>query len=182
MRPEEIWMDYRARIKAFLHSKISNEADVEDLLQDISIKVFAGLQFLKDESKLQSWLFQTAHRTIIDHYRRQAKGRGLVEADLWYGEEEIEAGALNDLERCVEPFLSALPSDTAQMLRAIDIDGVKQKDYAAEQGLSYSTLKSRVQKGREELRAVFENCCHLSLDAQGNIMDYRAKSGSCEKC
>ena len=182
MKNEEIWTNYRARIKGFLHSKISNEADVEDLLQEISIKVFTGLQSLNDESKLQSWLFQTAHRTIIDHYRRQAKGRNLIEDDLWYGEDLKEAGALNELERCVEPFLSALPAETAQMLRAIDIDGVKQKDYAEAQGLSYSTWKSRVQKGRQELRAVFEDCCHLSLDAQGNIMDYQSKSGSCEKC
>lgn len=182
MKIEEIWTAYRDRLKRFLHSKISNEADVEDLLQEISIKVFTGLKSLQDETKLQAWLFQTAHRAIIDHYRRQAKGKDMHLGDLWYVEEESQSEILNELERCVEPFLSALPPSTAQMLQAIELDGVTQKDYAAAHGLSYSTLKSRVQKARAELLTVFEDCCHLSLDAQGNIMDYQSKSGSCKKC
>ena len=40
---EDVWADYRARIKAFLHARVSDPEDVEDLLQDISIKVFDGL-------------------------------------------------------------------------------------------------------------------------------------------
>ncbi len=40
---EQIWLDYRSRIKAFLHSKVSNPADVDDLLQEISIKTFTGI-------------------------------------------------------------------------------------------------------------------------------------------
>ena len=38
MKIEDIWLEYRAALKSFLHSKISNEADVDDLLQDILIK------------------------------------------------------------------------------------------------------------------------------------------------
>jgi len=62
------------------------------------------------------------------------------------------------------------------------LNNVKQKDYAAANGLSYSTLKSRVQKGRSQLRDLFEDCCHLSLDKHGNIIEYQPKGDSCGKC
>ena len=38
MKIEEIWLAYRAALKRFIHAKVSNEADVDDLLQEILIK------------------------------------------------------------------------------------------------------------------------------------------------
>ncbi|MEX0278089.1 MAG: RNA polymerase sigma factor SigZ [Ruegeria sp.] len=179
MRIEDIWPKYRARLKAFLHSRVSNAADVDDLLQDISIKVMAGLPALKDLAKLQSWLFQTADRTIIDHYRKNGRAQAHPD-DLWYHRDDPETR--QDLEGCVEPFIRGLPSETAEMLLAIDIQGMSQQDYADHLGLPYSTLKSRVQKGRAKLRRAFEDCCNISMDARGNISDVQEKPQACKKC
>ncbi|AZV77989.1 RNA polymerase sigma factor SigZ [Parasedimentitalea marina] len=180
MDVEKIWFEYRARIKAFLHSRVSNVADVEDLLQEISIKTFVGISALDDPSKVQSWLFQTAHRTIIDFYRKNGSAKDMHADDLWYSEDEPETR--HELERCVEPFIAALPSETAQLLTAIDIEGQSQKDYAAAHGLPYSTLKTRVKNGRRALRSVFDNCCRFTLDSRGNLSEYHSKSDSCENC
>ena len=87
-----------------------------------------------------------------------------------------------DLSHCIEPFLKVLPEELADLLRSIDLEGKSQKAYAQEMGISYSTLKSRVQKGRSELRGLFEGCCHYSLDKQGNIIDFEQKSDKCNKC
>jgi RNA polymerase sigma-70 factor (ECF subfamily) len=58
---------------------------------------------------------------------------------------------------------------------ATDINGESQKALAESMGISYSTLKSRVQKARMELRSVFDECCRMNLDAQGNLMDYEVR-------
>ncbi|EBA15263.1 RNA polymerase sigma-70 factor [Roseobacter sp. SK209-2-6] len=180
MTTEEIWQQYRGRLQGFMRSKLSNPADVEDLLQEVLLKTVTSRDSLKDPAKLQAWLFEIARNSIIDFYRRRGRGQGLASEDLWYQAEEPEV--LAGLEACVEPFLAALPEETAAMLRAIDLEGQPQKAYAAEHGLSYSTLKSRVQAGRLALRAVFENCCHLPLDSRGNIRDFRQKSKNCSDC
>ncbi len=179
MHIEDIWPKYRARLKAFLHSRVSNAADVDDLLQEISVKVFTGLPALNDPSKLQPWLFQTADRTIIDYYRKSGRAQAHPD-DLWYHRDDPETR--QDLEGCVEPFIRGLPAETADMLMAIDINGMSQNDYAMAHGLPYSTLKSRVRKGRAELRKAFENCCDITMDARGNIADVQEKSESCKKC
>ncbi|WP_425046575.1 RNA polymerase sigma factor SigZ [Primorskyibacter sp. S87] len=180
MDVEQVWSDYRSRIRAFLRARVANPADVDDLLQDISIKVFTGLSGVDDQSRLQPWLFQTANRTIIDHYRKSGRHNDLHPDDLWY--QGDDTSMRQDLEGCVEPFISALPRASADLLTAVDINGQSQKDYADARGIPYSTLKSQVQKARSELRSVFEDCCRLTLDTRGSIADYDVKSDRCKNC
>lgn len=51
------------------------------------------------------------------------------------------------------------PSDAAQML-----------------GISFSGMKSRVQRGRQRLRQSLEDCCHIALDARGRVIDCRVRA------
>ena len=83
---EKIWLDYQASLKAFLHSRISNRDDVDDLLQNIMIKIYEKRHSVKSESSLKSWLFQVANNTIIDHYRKKQKEEGIKASDLWQEE------------------------------------------------------------------------------------------------
>ena len=180
MNLEDIWSSYRSSLKAFLHSKISNPSDVDDLLQEILIKTHNSLNNITKEDRVKSWLFQTANRTIIDFYRKKGRFNELGVEDLWYNLREYDVKT--DLYRCIEPFLKAMPEEAANLLRLVDLEGKSQKNYAQELGVSYSTLKSRVQKARAELKALFEDCCRYSLDKDGNIIDFKQKSGNCKKC
>lgn len=180
MSIEEIWRDYQSALTRFLHSRVSSADDVEDLLQDILIKSYKNLQNLKSEGSVKSWVFQIANNAIIDYYRRKAKSQDLKVEDLWY--EEENSSIKEELSCCVRPFINALPEDNAKLLHAIDIENVKQKDYAEANNISYSTLKSRVQVSRQKLRGLFEDCCHLTLDKNGSIIDYQQKDSSCSKC
>jgi len=121
-----------------------------------------------------------ANNAIIDFYRKRARARDIDASDLWYSVDD--ASIEEELSQCVEPFIKALPEDTAQLITAIDLEGQSQKEYAAEHGISYSTLKSRVQKGRTQLRALFDNCCQFKLDKSGNLIDYDPKSRDCGDC
>jgi RNA polymerase sigma-70 factor (ECF subfamily) len=180
MKIEDVWSQYRSGINAFLHSKISDSDEVEDLLQEILIKTYINLPSVKSEESVKSWLFKIANHAIIDFYRKRAKRQSLSVDDLWY--DENNHAAQQELSGCIEPFIKALPKETSQLLTEIDLKGRSQKDYAEALGISYSTLKSRVQSGRRQLRGLFEDCCHLSLDQHGVIIDFDPKSGNCENC
>ncbi|MCL1126250.1 hypothetical protein [Shewanella surugensis] len=82
----------------------------------------------------------------------------------------------------IEPFVRVLSGDHARLLTAIELNGMSQKDYATANGIPYSTLKSRVKKARGELRQVFDDCCHMRLDKQGNLIDYDVKDDKHESC
>ncbi len=180
MELDEVWRDYRGKLRGFVQARVSDPADVDDLLQEILIRTHGGMGSLKSGDSLQAWLFQVASNAVTDHYRRRGRARGVQAEDLWY--EQDEDGVREELAGCIEPFIDSLPADTAALLRAIELEGQSQKEYAALQGIAYSTLKSRVQKGRAQLRAQFGRCCSFTLDASGNLADYEPKPGACPPC
>ncbi|WP_199611049.1 RNA polymerase sigma factor SigZ [Flocculibacter collagenilyticus] len=174
MSIEQIWSDYKASLKRFIQSKVANEADVEDLLQDILIKTHNNLEQLKSHKSIKSWLFQIANYTIIDFYRRKSRNTSLNAEDTWLKEVD-ENEAREYVANCIVPFINALPEEQAALLTAIDINNQSQKEYAHNVGISYSTLKSRVQKSRRELKNIFDQCCHFKFDKQGNLYDFEEK-------
>jgi len=173
MNIEKIWLEYKVALQRFLRAKVSNEADVDDLLQDILIKTYRNLNTVKDQQSVKSWLFQIANHTIIDFYRQKARGSDLRAQDTWFTDDDNKV--TNELADCIVPFIKALPEEHATLLHAIDIDKKSQQQYAQELGISYSTLKSRVQKSRALLKDVFDDCCHFKIDAKGNVFDYERK-------
>ncbi|CAH6899866.1 RNA polymerase sigma factor SigZ [Vibrio chagasii] len=183
---EQVWAEYQQTLKAFLHSKVSNSADVDDLLQEILIKTFQNLHKVQDASSVKSWLFQLANNTIIDFYRKHARQQrdSKIDADdLWFADLDHNEEFKQKLSLCIEPFIQALPEQSASLLLAVDIKGQSQKALAEEQNVSYSTIKSRVQKSRGDLKNLFEQCCNLSLDKQGNVIDCELKPESgCGNC
>ncbi|WP_435277162.1 sigma factor-like helix-turn-helix DNA-binding protein [Psychrobium sp. nBUS_13] len=75
--------------------------------------------------------------------------------------------------------MNQLPSAQRQLLRAIELEGVTQKDFAEQHDIKYSTLKSRVKKARASLMAQFDNCCSFSVDSRGSVIDFSRKGKSC---
>ncbi len=121
MKIEDVWSEYRTSIKSFLHSRISDADEVDDLLQEILIKTYNNLSSVKSEESIKSWLFQIANNTIVDFYRKRGKAKTVNAEDLWYGEDDLTAQT--ELSGCIEPFVKALPKETARLLMEIDLNG-----------------------------------------------------------
>ena len=180
MNVETIWAEYQTSLKAFLYKNVNNTADVEDLLQEILIKTYQNLSTVKEVTKIKPWLFQIAQHSIIDFYRQQGRNNSLGDDPLWY--EHQESSIHQQLSQCILPFIESLEEDDKQLLTAIEINGISQKEYALQHNIKYSTLKSRVQKSRQTLQSVFTQCCNFNLDAQGHLLDYQRKPKNCNDC
>lgn len=180
MTIENIWDEYSTALKRFLQSRVSNPADVDDLLQDILLKSHLNLHSLASMNSVKSWVFQIANNVIIDHYRKKGRANDLDVDDLWY--EDDAPNIKRELSTCIAPFIKALPDESAHILEEIELNNMTQKDYAAANNINYSTLKTRVQKARKQLRELVEDCCHLTLDKNGNIIEFQQKGKSCRGC
>ncbi|WP_170330803.1 RNA polymerase sigma factor SigZ [Ruegeria arenilitoris] len=177
---ESVWSEYRASLLAFLRTKVSNQEDADDLLQEILLKTHKSLASLDKVESLKAWLFQIANNAITDFYRAKGRRNTIHPDDLWHS--ELDEEDQHVLEGCVGPFIGALPPEMGSLLRKVDLQGVPQKDHADELGISYSTLKSQVQASRRKLRELFEDCCNFSLDHKGNIVGYEVKGDNCKPC
>ncbi|MGF1777254.1 RNA polymerase sigma factor SigZ [Vibrio nomapromontoriensis] len=177
---EEIWAEYQASLKRFLWTKLSDPEDVEDVLQEVLIKTHQNLEKLESPDSVKAWLFQIANRAVIDLYRRNGRSAALEGDSLWF--EQDEEDAKTQLAQCMQPLIDSLPAASAALLTAVDLNGQSQKQLAQEMGISYSTLKSRIQKGRSDLRHTLEQCCQLSFDVNDNLMDFQPRKKGCGKC
>ena len=60
------------------------------------------------------------------------------------------------------------------------LEGLTQSDAAEMLGISVSGMKSRVQRGREKLREMFDQCCEISVDCRGRVVGYEPRGGGCK--
>ncbi len=65
-----VWEQFAQKLRYFIMSKVSGKQDVEDILQEVFIKVHQNLKGLKEVNKLESWLYQITRNAIADYYRR----------------------------------------------------------------------------------------------------------------
>ena len=67
-RTEDIWNEYHDKLSAFLRGRVADDM-VEDILQDVFVKIHSRIDSLKESTKLESWLYQITRNAVIDYYR-----------------------------------------------------------------------------------------------------------------
>ena len=180
MNIEHIWNDYGNLLRGFLVSRVNDPDDAEDLLQEILIKTHNHMDSLKGPKKFKAWLFQIARNTLIDYYRKSEKTQSLPDlANIREEHTEAQDALRLELSQCLKPFIESLPEKYREAIEAVDLQGLTQKEVAQALSLSHSAGKSRVQRGRQKLAALFQECCTYEVDIRGNIIGYEAKSECC---
>ena len=81
-----------------------------------------------------------------------------------------DGAAERELAAYVAMFVAMLPSPYREALTLTELQGLTQKEAATMLGISLSGIKSRVQRGRLQLRAALEDCCRIALDARGRVL------------
>lgn len=179
---EAIWTEFHANLLRFVARRVRNPADAEDVVQRVFLQVHRALPTLRDVDRLPAWLYQMTRRAIIDFYRTPAHRRELALDDdvELVGEVAEESTALAELSTCLRPLMATMSDADKEALALVEFNGVSQVDAARQLGVSVSGMKSRVQRARQRLRAVVEDCCRVELDHRGDITDYRPRK--CDSC
>ena len=172
-----VWNNINDRLTNFVFGKTKDKDLTKDIVQDVFLKVFTKIDTLIDNNKLVAWTYQIARNEIISHFRK-------AKHDGW---EEIETPAshegtlTSEVAECLHPLIDTLPEKYREALILADIEKVPQKEIAERLNISYSGAKSRVQRGREMLKSVMEECCTITTDAYGDILEYTIKDYGKEK-
>jgi RNA polymerase sigma-70 factor (ECF subfamily) len=172
---ETIWEGFHGRLKQFILRRVPDEQNAEDILQDVFLKIHLHIDTLRDEQRLESWIYQITRNAIADYYRVRRETNSLPEALLLpeLPAEDTLNDAVRELIPCVRAMVDSLPDEYRQALLLTEYEGLTQKAMGERLGLSFSGAKSRVQRAREKLRDMLLDCCHLDFDRLGRIIDYR---------
>jgi RNA polymerase sigma-70 factor (ECF subfamily) len=181
------WGDLEAKLRPFIARRVPAGADVDDVLQDVFLRMHRGLAGLRDRERLGPWVYQIARNASIDHARSSARhqveeSNGL---EAFPHSAEDDRSTERELASQIATFVALLPSPYREALTLTELQGMTQGQAANMLGISLSGMKSRVQRGRQRLRAALEECCHIALDARRRVVgcdprsDGRVPDGCC---
>lgn len=171
----EIWNKNKSHLLNFIKTKISTKHIAEDILQEVSLKLYDNLTKKTVIKNYKNWLFQVARNAIADYYRKNKKHTEII---LNTSETSINSSAcVCDLSEFV--IKNYLPEEYSTPLYLSDIEQKKQQEIAEILNLSLTATKSRIQRARKKLKELITNCIDISYNKKGQISDFQLKN-NCE--
>lgn len=181
-----IWADVGTSVAQFVRRRVRDPHEADDIVADVMLRIHQHLHTVDDRERVTGWVFRIARNAITDHYRRSGRRRetpraepeppGDGGADAWLSD---HSDVLAEVAACVRPLVAALPDDYRRALELTDLDGRTQAEAARLEGISISGMKSRVQRGRRQFVALVQECCDVTTDARGQLVDVQRHADGC---
>ncbi len=142
-----------------------NEADAEDVFQEVFARTYEGLAGLRDDAAIRPWIGQLTRHLCVDRLRAAKRERS--DADI-VADETVRAHeeCLADVEEAimVHEALATLPADAREILDRFFLRDQSYRTIAEEMGLPAGTIASRIARGLARLRARLEDPEVTGLD------------------
>jgi RNA polymerase sigma factor (sigma-70 family) len=153
----EVIAEERSRLRNFIRKRVPNEADVEDLLQEVFYELVEANRLLMPIEHVTGWLFRVARNRITDLFRKK---RPETFSDAALEDENGELLQIEDLLPSpdagpeaiyvrnmlldeLELALDDLPDEQRDVFVAHEVEGRSFKELSAESGVNVNTLLSR---------------------------------------
>lgn len=164
---DALLMRYDAHIHTYLRYSVADEDLVEDLFQEVFIKVMLTIRQgrYSSEGKFKQWISRIAYNLVMDHFRAQ-KGQLSKLQPIGEGQEEHavvrhlrteepnveELMVQMDLIGELQHSLQALPPEQRQVVQMRFWEGMSFKEIAESTGVSINTALGRMRYALQNLR------------------------------
>ena len=155
---DEVVRTHSARVYRLAYRLTGDRHDAEDLTQEVFVRVFRSLSSYTPGT-FEGWLHRITTNLFLDSVRRKSKIRfeGLADdaAERLPGREPTPAQVYFDthLDADIEGALAALAPEFRAAVVLCDIEGLSYEEIAATLGVKLGTVRSRIHRGRSQLRA-----------------------------
>lgn len=165
---DQIYAEFQPAVYRYL-SQLVGEKAAEDLTQEVFIKVGNGLSSFNNQSKLSTWIFQIATNAATDKLRSRAfKQLSLEEPQGELAEcASVSSISVEDtlvrkeMNKCIRAYINLLPDTYRIVLVLSELEGFRDGEIAAIQGISLGTVKIRLHRARQKLKDFLAKNCIL---------------------
>jgi RNA polymerase sigma-70 factor (ECF subfamily) len=174
--PETVFREYAPRIYVLARRLVGNDADAEDVTQDVLVQVIRKLHTFRGDAQLPTWLHRVTLNAALAHREKRANrakretgGAGdefleaaAADAPLAAGKVSLprppadrppdELALAAEQRAVIEKAISRLPDGFREVYVLADVEGLPNADIGDALGLSVPAVKSRLHRARLRMR------------------------------
>jgi RNA polymerase sigma-70 factor (ECF subfamily) len=167
LTPETVFRDYAPRVYTLARRMLGNDADAEDVTQDVLMQVVRKLDTFRGEAQFPTWLHRVTVNTALAHRAKRARrqehevheepdqvtrdGQHAQPARPWNVAPD-QLAINHETQQLLEQAIADMPEMYRDVYVLADVEGMSNPEIGALLGLSLPAVKSRLHRGRLLLR------------------------------
>jgi len=154
---EQLMIRHKDKVRNLIFLTLNDSEFVDDISQDVFISVYHKLSEFRFESKFTTWLYRITVNKCRD-YLRKKRVRSIF-VPIADSHENVSSSSIHediDIPNLVRKAISRLPDKLKIPLVFRDIDGLSYNEIAEKLDCEVGTVKSRIFRARESLKAMLE--------------------------
>ncbi|MFH0991795.1 MAG: sigma-70 family RNA polymerase sigma factor [bacterium] len=165
---EKLMRRYHRQVANIIYLTLGNRDEIEDLTQEVFIRVYKSLHRFERDSSVYSWIYRIAVNISIDEIRRRKIKRtlslefftdGKLEEEKRSKETPTASDALFDEEKkqVIRDALQQLSPIHRAILVLREYEDLSYEEIAESMHISVQAVKSRIFRAREEMRKLLQD-------------------------
>lgn len=181
---QKIHEEFRPKIFRYL-CRMVGEAEAEDLIQEVFLKVDKALPGFRGESSVSTWVYRIATNTAHDNVRSASARHESLHTEINNTDDAVAGEVLikqcdsallpdtllirKDMNECIRGIVDSLPELYRTALVLSDIEGLTNSEIAGVIGISLDAVKIRLHRARTMLRKEMEKKCDFYRDSRNEL-------------
>ena len=167
---EQLIRKYQNLVYTTCFRLLGNQADAEDLTQDVFLEVFRSIVHLKNTDDMSGWIYRISYTKCISYLRKKNPAKAfpgsdpeqvtlLMETASAENQNETPQGSLEQKEATSHLFkmIDQLPDNQKKAFLMHKFDGFSHKEICDELGLSQASVESLIYRAKVSLRKSLVN-------------------------
>jgi RNA polymerase sigma-70 factor (ECF subfamily) len=156
---DELYARYKQPLYNYLYRNCGDRTMVDELYQNVWLRVLAAAKRYKNTGRFRSWLFTLAHNCLVDYYRQAEKHTSYFVALEPAIERNSSNGILTEtqisdleLQQSINQSIANIPAEQREAFCLREEAGFSIKEIALIQGVTQEAAKSRLRYAYKKLR------------------------------
>jgi RNA polymerase sigma-70 factor (ECF subfamily) len=145
------------RLRRYARALTRDVARADDLVQSCLTRAVAKQHLWQPGTDLRAWLFTILHNQHVNDVRRSVREGVNVAVEEMAPMLTVQSNAIAVLQlRDLEAAIARLPQEQRQVILLVGLEGMRYEEVAAILGVPVGTVRSRLSRGRDQLRRLMD--------------------------
>jgi len=165
---DQIYTMYSHKLFSFVFNILKNESEVDDIVQEVFVKIWESRGKLEDYKLLNSYIFTIAYNNSIDLIRKRINNTKYLEhlkysASINLTPNIVSQIEFNELKNQVDKLIAKLPDRQKQVYLLHKEEGLTYPEIAEQLGISKNTVENHMVKALKYLRQNMDNSLLVNM-------------------